>query len=153
MRAFNVSADEVLCTEGEPGGSAMVVVRGTIAVTIRVRGRDQPLSMLEAGAMFGQLSLVQREPRSATCATTTDALLLEIDDDACNRLLAQRSGTALKFLGALTYDVIAALRAADRRLVRLRRADAEGLKEELLRAANVDVRTHLEPYNRASSYP
>ena len=49
-------------------------------------------------------------------------MLAEIEPDACERLLDSRSAIALKLLAALNEGLVAALRSADRHLMRL---DAE----------------------------
>ena len=46
-------------------------------------------------------------------------MLAEIDDLACERLLNNRSALALKLLAALNQGLVAALRSADRHLMRL----------------------------------
>jgi len=48
-----------------------------------------------------------------------DAVLAEIDAASCERLLNNRTPLALKLLAALNQGLVAALRAADRQLMRL----------------------------------
>ena len=119
MVRWDLARGTVLFTEGSPGGSCFVVVRGAVDVSIAVRGTQRLLARLAPGAVFGQVSLVDGGPRSATCTVQADALLAELDRDACRRILADESPLALKLLGALNQGLIAELRDADRQRMRL----------------------------------
>lgn len=119
MRRWDVPRGTVLFHEGSPGGSCFVVLSGIVEVSTRVRGQQQLLAQLPAGSIFGQVSLIDGEARSATCSIAQDAVLAEVGRKQCEQLFATRSETALKFLGALNQGLIEALRGADRQLMRL----------------------------------
>jgi hypothetical protein len=69
--------------------------------------------------VFGQVGLIDGRQRSASCVMRHKGVLLEMQQPACARLLESQSVMALKFLAAMNQGLIAALRRADRRLVRL----------------------------------
>jgi CRP-like cAMP-binding protein len=106
-------------SEGGPGGSCFIIVSGSVDVTVRARGRQQLLAQLPAGSIFGQVSLISGEARSATCSMLNNEVILELRRKPCEALLSAGSKTALKFLGALNQDLINALRGADHRLLQL----------------------------------
>jgi hypothetical protein len=110
----------VLFREGEPGDSCFILVEGQLDVSVRVRQERHLLAQLNPGAVFGQVSVIAAEPRSASCAVRKNALLVQLDRPACEALLRDAGPLAVKFLGALNQGLTEALRAADRRLVRLR---------------------------------
>jgi len=124
-----VPAGTCLFKEGDAGESCYVVVDGEIDVTVLAQGGQQKITSLSAGAIFGEMSLFERKPRSATCTVARDAVLLELDRAGADALFGRRSPAALKVLGALSEGLINALRHADRVLVRLERA-ARGPHEE-----------------------
>ncbi|MCC6381761.1 MAG: cyclic nucleotide-binding domain-containing protein [Dehalococcoidia bacterium] len=68
-------AGDVLAREGGLGREFVLIVEGAAAVT---RG-GQLLANLGAGDFFGELSLLDGGPRSATVTATTDAQLLVVD--------------------------------------------------------------------------
>ena len=119
MRRWNLPQGTLLFTEGDPGGSCFIIVRGAVDVSIEVNGHHQLLAHLTPGSVFGQVSLIDGEPRSATCTIQRDAVLVELDRETAERLLDSRSAVALKLLGVLTDGLIEALRGADRRLMQL----------------------------------
>jgi len=119
MRRWDLPQGTVVVSEGGPGGSCFIIVRGSIDVTVRVRGRQQLLARLPAGSIFGQVSLISGEARTATCSMPNDGVILELERKPCETLLSVGSRTALKFLAALNQDLISALRGADQRLLQL----------------------------------
>jgi len=121
MRRWNLAKDTYVFTEGSPGGTCFAVVEGSIDVSINARGQQQLLATLNAGSIFGQMSLIESEPRTATCSVRTDAVLLEFEREPCERLLRSGSATALKLLATLNEGLISALRGADHRLMQLDR--------------------------------
>ena len=121
MRRWNLEKNTIVLTEGSPGGTCFAVVEGAIDVSINARGQQQLLATLNAGSIFGQMSLIENEPRTATCSVRTDAVLLEFEREPCERLLRSGSATALKLLATLNEGLISALRGADHRLMQLDR--------------------------------
>jgi CRP-like cAMP-binding protein len=119
MQRWDLARGTLLFKEGDDGYTCYVVVRGTVDVSIKVRGQAQLLSQLGPGSIFGQASLIAGEPRSVSCSIRRDAILAEIDAAACERLLNSKGALALKLLAALNQGLVSALRSADRQLMRL----------------------------------
>ena len=65
----------VLCRVGEPGDEFFVIVDGTALVTVS----PQRTVRVRPGEFFGEMSLIDGEPRSATVKAETDLRLLVID--------------------------------------------------------------------------
>jgi CRP-like cAMP-binding protein len=122
MYRWDLSHGTLLFAEGDPGSTSFVVVSGVVDVSVKVRGQPQLLAQILPGGIFGQASLIDGEPRSVSCSIRRDAVLAEIEPEACERLLASRSRIALKLLAALNQGLVTALRSADRQRMRL---DAE----------------------------
>lgn len=118
-RRSDLPRSRVVFREGEPGDSCYILVRGQLDISVRVRQQRHLLAQLNPGAVFGQVSVIADEPRSASCAVRRDALLVQLDRRACETLLGTSGSLALKFLGALNQGLTEALRAADRRLMQL----------------------------------
>jgi CRP-like cAMP-binding protein len=118
-RRWDLPQGTVVVSEGGPGGSCFIIARGSVDVTVRVRSRQQVLARLPAGSIFGQVSLISGQTRTATCSMHNDGIILELERKPCETFLSAGSPTALKFLAALNQDLISALRGADQRLLRL----------------------------------
>jgi CRP-like cAMP-binding protein len=121
MQRWDLKKNTVIFTEGSPGGTCFVIVEGSVNVSVNARGQQQLLAILGAGQIFGQVSIIEGIPRSATCTARTDVVMLEIGQAECESLLNTRSSIALKFLPTLNDGLIAALRDSDLRLLEIER--------------------------------
>jgi CRP/FNR family cyclic AMP-dependent transcriptional regulator len=73
MEVRRCAADEVICAEGEPAREMFLVRSGVVEVRKRVLDGDTCLARLVAGDEFGEMSLIEIQPRSASvvaCAET-----------------------------------------------------------------------------------
>lgn len=111
-----VAAGAILIREGDEGHSCFLAVRGAIEVLVREGARSRRLAVLGPGRLFGELALLDREPRSATCRAREDAVLLELSATAFDRLLAQESPAAHKLLDAIAENLAASVRRESARL-------------------------------------
>ncbi len=68
MKTVRFKAGETILTEGEDGDSAYLLVSGAVKVTV---GKNR-VAVLNAGEVFGEMSLLEPGPRSATVSATTD---------------------------------------------------------------------------------
>src|SRR5438067_7329604 len=66
-KEMSFDAGAVVCKEGESDGRFYLIEDGSAQVTIR--GRD--VNQLGSGDYFGEISIIDGEPRSATVAAST----------------------------------------------------------------------------------
>jgi len=81
-RPVRWAAGEVVFNEGDPGASLFIVTTGEVEVLNRHGGADKVIAALVAPAAFGEMALVDREPRSATIRARTDTEALELTAEA-----------------------------------------------------------------------
>ena len=112
--------DEVLFREGDPAASCYVLVSGRIGVYLgKVKGDEEELAQLTAGAMVGHMALVDNKRRSATCRSlTADTILVELRRDDFERLFWAQTPFTYKILENLAVDLVGRLRATNERLVK-----------------------------------
>ena len=91
----------------------MYLVRGgTMIVSKAVTGRvDQVLARFGPGEFFGEMSLFDHFPRSATLQADTDVMLLTLDRQHLERLIEVNPRAAAEFFEALVRVFIDRLRA------------------------------------------
>ncbi|MFL6812336.1 MAG: cyclic nucleotide-binding domain-containing protein, partial [Bradyrhizobium canariense] len=66
-------------TEGEPGRSLFIVQSGRLAVSKRANaGSVIPISVLEPGDFFGEMTLIEMQNRSATVIAESPTVLYEL---------------------------------------------------------------------------
>jgi len=104
---------QVLVREGEAGEEMFVVLRGSMVISKAVTGRvEQVLARMGPGDFFGEMSLFDRSPRSATVQADSDATLLVLDREALRRLTELSPRAAAAFFYALVQVFIERLRAS-----------------------------------------
>ena len=112
LRERPLRKGQILFREGEAGEELFLVRRGTIVISKAVTGRvDQVLARATAGDFFGEMSLFDHSPRSATIQAETDVELLGLDRDNLNGLIKANPRAAAAFFYALVYVFIERLRA------------------------------------------
>jgi len=90
-RLVRLKAKAHAVIEGEPTRGFYILLHGRVSVykTDPVTGGMVRLAILEEGANFGELSLFDNAPRSATVVAETGCYLFQLDFDAFSGFLAQ----------------------------------------------------------------
>jgi CRP/FNR family transcriptional regulator len=102
MSSRAVVRGHVVFREGDPGDRLFVVVRGKVKISrASSDGRENLLAVLGPGEMFGELSLFDPGPRTATATAITDSTLASLDHDDLRPVLFERPGVAVHLLRAL----------------------------------------------------
>ena len=100
-RIAEAPAGTVVTQIGEPGDSFFVIIDGTVMVRTPVGAGSQ----LRPGDFFGEMSLLDGEPRSATIVATTDLRLLVVDRSHFWRLLDETPDLIRRILTILSRRV------------------------------------------------
>jgi hypothetical protein len=108
-----VNAGQVLCKEGEQGGEMMLLISGSADVT----KSGKVIRGLGKGDVFGEMSMIDSAPRSASVVATSATNLLAFPRDALFSLFREDSLLSVKFLWGVTMEMNKRLRAASNRLV------------------------------------
>ena len=74
-------AGEVIIRENEVGETAYVIAQGKVEVSKQLDGQKVHLAYLGAGEIFGEMSMIDEKPRSATVTAVTETLVSEIRRD------------------------------------------------------------------------
>ena len=98
----NVGRGHVVFSEGDDGDRLFIVLEGKVKITrASADGRENLIAVLGAAEMFGELSLFDPGPRTASVSAITDSTLASLDHDDLRPLLLERPGVAVELLQAL----------------------------------------------------
>lgn len=100
-RIMEVAAGTVLTEMGKPGDSFFIIIDGKVSVHTPIGGADP----LQSGDFFGEMSLLDGEPRSATITATTDVRLLVVERFHFWRLLDETPDITRRILTILSRRV------------------------------------------------
>ncbi len=106
---------------GEPGHALYVVLQGEVQVVYPARSAEFELARLGPGEFFGEMALLNDEPRSATVRALGPVKTLVLRKDAFRRAVRDAPGLALVLLETLSRRI----RTADEQI--------SGLSDKALR--------------------
>jgi CRP-like cAMP-binding protein len=92
-------AGAVIFDIGSPSDCMYAIQRGSVEV--RIQG--QPVEHLEAGHVFGELGMIDDQPRSAKVVATSDCDLVRIDRKRFQFLVQQTPSFALQIMAVLAH--------------------------------------------------
>lgn len=94
--------NSVIFQKGDPGSSMMAVVRGRVKICSHsVDGKELVLSIVNRGGLFGEIALLDGEPRTADAVALEDSDLLVLDRGQLMPFLTERPEVALRLIGVL----------------------------------------------------
>ena len=88
MQLLRFDTDEVVFREGDEGDSLYLVGSGSVRISKQGRaGEQETLGIIESGNFFGEIALLDRQPRSAMAVAAEPTLLAGVDDNVFQHLL------------------------------------------------------------------
>ena len=94
---IDLPQDKEMTREGAPGREFFVLLEGT--ADVRKKGRK--INTLGAGDFFGEISLVSRQPRTATVTATSPVRALVVTDYSFRHLLDESPQIKTKVMEAM----------------------------------------------------
>ena len=102
MDSVKINKGGFLFKEGDRGEHVYIIIEGKLKLgTSSSDGRENLLSILGPGEMFGELSLFDPGPRTATATAVTDARLLSLAHDQVIGWVSEHPKVSLQLLGRL----------------------------------------------------
>jgi CRP-like cAMP-binding protein len=94
---------EVIFREGDPGTSLYVIESGRVKIRLgSLRGKELVLAILAADDFFGELAVLDGQPRSADAVAMEPSRLLVLQRQDLRRDLEARPRIAVQLLGVLS---------------------------------------------------
>ena len=129
-------AGSVIIHEGEEGNSMFIMAQGEVEITKRlglVLDEEAPRERIiirlkaEEGVCFGEMALLENEPRSATVTALTDCRLMEMGREDFLRMVRENCEMGSKILLRLAQLLSKYLRKTNQDMVKLTTAMAIAL--------------------------
>ncbi len=92
---------EVIFTEGEVGAEAYVIEQGTVEISKSDGNAVLILSVLTAGAVLGEMALIDSSPRMATARAARKTTLIVIPKTVFTKILGKTDAVVRVILTAL----------------------------------------------------
>lgn len=119
MRAFEVKQGVVLWEEGETDRYMGIIRKGRVVVikSDKKKREDSEIATLGRGQSLGEMSIVDREPRSATVKVTEDLTLLMLTASDLEKLRDENPLVAYKLVWQLAQLLSQRLRKTSGQLI------------------------------------
>jgi diguanylate cyclase (GGDEF)-like protein len=99
FKTHEINDGEVLFREGDEGNELFIVKSGTVASSIRLPdGGERQVALFNAGNFFGEMSIFENAPRSATCYCTEHCTLLGLHEKDFYSMIEQYPDIATKIM-------------------------------------------------------
>ncbi len=103
---------ETVFHEGEVGETMFIIQEGDVRIHKRVRDRETTLAVLKAGDFFGEMAIIDREPRSASATAAGEAKIIVLSKD----IFESQIKTNPKIIMSILRKMSERLRQADRQI-------------------------------------
>lgn len=101
MKSVTYKTGDTILTEGEDGDTAFLIVGGSVEVSVGAEGKSKSVGTLGAGEVFGEMSLIEPGPRSATVKAITDTECFVTNYDEFFASLQENPERAVEFMKTL----------------------------------------------------
>jgi CRP/FNR family transcriptional regulator, cyclic AMP receptor protein len=98
MKELSFPAGHTIVSQGEEGRSLYILVSGRV----KVHTGDRELARLEQGKCFGEMSVFDAEPRSASITTLEACECLELSQQQLYEAIEETSGLAINIIRMLS---------------------------------------------------
>lgn len=98
----NHAARSTIFQKGDPGSSMMAVIRGRVKIcSYSAGGKELVLNIIDRGGLFGEIALLDGEPRTADAVALEETDLLVLDRGRFLPFLSGNPDIAVRLLGLL----------------------------------------------------
>jgi EAL domain-containing protein (putative c-di-GMP-specific phosphodiesterase class I) len=95
-REVFIGGQSVFCA-GDVGDCAYLIEEGAVEIVVSEQGREQRIGLLSMGELFGEIALIDRQPRTATVRALERTVLIPIHRKLVEELL-EKSDPILRHL-------------------------------------------------------
>lgn len=100
------SSPDYICYEGQPGNDMYLILKGSVGVYVSNSIDVQTeICRLGVGDFFGEMALLDNQPRSASCIALEGVVCVAISKDKLQQCIALLPGLAMKMLENLSLRV------------------------------------------------
>jgi CRP/FNR family transcriptional regulator, cyclic AMP receptor protein len=97
----SAAAGDVMFREGEPGKEMFVIQSGKVRLSRTIRGQEKMLAELGPGEFFGEMSIINDKPRTATAVVLEDAVFLVLDPRTFEAMIKANTEIAVRMIKKL----------------------------------------------------
>jgi CRP-like cAMP-binding protein len=118
MEVYRVQPGEIIINEGDGGDYMLLIVEGYVDILKRgMRHEQQHMTTVGPGMTLGEMSMIDGEPRFATCIATEPTVFAVLHRDDMAKIILDHPSLGSKILVKLVSMLSARLRQTSARLL------------------------------------
>ncbi|MCP4294843.1 MAG: cyclic nucleotide-binding domain-containing protein [Proteobacteria bacterium] len=86
MKSEKFINEQIIFMELDPGDRMYIMLKGKVRISKRSGSEDTVLAHLESGECFGEMGMIDRQPRSATAVSEGDSFLFSMAATTINKI-------------------------------------------------------------------
>src|SRR5437868_2352566 len=90
----NLAPSTYLFRKGDTGDALFILATGELVSTTEVEGKERPLSTIHVGEVFGEVSLLDRGPRSASVQAARASAVLKLTTESFSKITREAPALA-----------------------------------------------------------
>ncbi|MGI6778992.1 MAG: DUF2225 domain-containing protein [Acetivibrionales bacterium] len=96
----------IIFNEGDNGNEMYIVLSGKVGIYIRCHDNSPAeIASIDAGGFFGEMCVLESEPRSATAIAVNDSVLLSINSNSFEFFIEKQPSLAYKIMKGLSFRI------------------------------------------------
>jgi len=96
-----VDSNKVIFSEGEAGDKMYIIQEGSVRITKKIGGTEHILAVLVKGDFFGEMAIVNQEPRTATATAASTVRMLTFNREGFLGMIEKNGKIALNIIDKL----------------------------------------------------
>ncbi len=101
INTWRYNSNDLIIREGDPGETAYIIESGKVAISKFSNGKNIHLAFLNTGATFGEMSMVDDLPRSASVTAVEETIVREFHRDDLFEAMKENPEIFGKFLKSI----------------------------------------------------
>ena len=86
----NYPKDTMIFSESQPGQELYIIQKGSVKITKIVEDKEILIAILKTGDIFGEMSLLENKPRSASAMAFEDSVIMAVNKINFERMVSQQ---------------------------------------------------------------
>jgi len=120
MAVYRAQPGEIIIREGAAGDFMMLIVEGEVDILKKNhRAAQQHMTSAGPGMTLGEMSMIDGEPRFATCMATQHTTFAVLTRDGMAKIILDHPGLGAKILVKMATMLSARLRQTSARMLRM----------------------------------
>jgi hypothetical protein len=125
--AKRFATDEIFFNEGDPGHELFILLKGRVAVYLNtIDGSQFKVAELEPGAFFGEMSLLELMPRSATIIALEECIVITVEQNNFVELISNQPELIFRIMKGMSSR----MRQLNEELAGLKPGDEDEISHE-----------------------